>query len=198
MDRWRRVRFATWTYAPDGAGLLPEGTLADGAVVAIDGPQGLAAPGRRVREGERELRCAGKTPDTLPAPGSGPYAGFLRGSVLLFSALRARGLGVFGEVPQDQAVLLEVYPADLWKKSAGRALPKKQTAEGRRARWDLLRGQGLELPLGAGEITHDQLDAAAAALAAYLWATGRTNAWGEPPVWDAAAGALREGFIVSL
>ena len=25
MDRWRRVRFATWTYAPDGEGLLPDG-----------------------------------------------------------------------------------------------------------------------------------------------------------------------------
>ncbi len=198
MDRWRRVRFGSWAYAPDGAGLLPEAILCDGAVVAIDGPQGLAARGRKVRDGERELRCAGKTPDTLPAPGAGPYAGFLRGGVLLFSALRAKGLGVFGEVPQDHAVLLEVYPADLWKKWAGHALPKKQTAEGRRARWDILRGQGLELPLGTGEITHDQLDAAAAALAAYLWATGRTNAWGEAPSWDEAAGVLREGFIVSL
>ena len=71
-------------------------------------------------------------------------------------------------------------------------------AEGRRARWDLLRGQGLELPKGPAEITHDELDAAAAALAAYLWATGRTNAFGEPPLWDPAAGALREGFLVSL
>jgi predicted nuclease with RNAse H fold len=167
-------------------------------VVAVDGPQGLAAPGRTVRVAERELRCAGKTPDVLPEPGSAPFAGFLRGSVLLFAALRARGLGVFGEAPADRAVLLEVYPADLWKKWAGHALPKKQTAEGRRARWDLLRGQGLELPLGAGDITHDQLDAAAAALAAYLWATGRTNAWGEPPRWDEAAGVLREGLIVSL
>ncbi|MBK8596288.1 MAG: Si-specific NAD(P)(+) transhydrogenase [Holophagales bacterium] len=198
MDRWRRVRFEKWNFAQDGAGLLPEGILADGVVVAIDGPQGLASPGRKVREGERELRCAGKTPDTLPAPGAGPYAGFLRGSVLLFSALRARGLGVFGEVPENQAVLLEVYPADLWKKWAGRALPKKQTPEGRRERWELLRGQGLELPLDAAGITHDQLDAAAAALAAYLWATGRTNAWGEAPRWDEAAGTLREGFVVSL
>jgi len=198
MDRWRRVTFATWSFEPGGAGLLPPEKLRDGAVVAIDGPQGLAAPGRTAREGERVLRCAGKTPDRLPSPGTSPYAGFLRGSVLLFSALRATGLGVFGEVPQDRAVLLEVYPADLWKKWAGHALPKKQTTEGRRARWDLLRGQGLELPLAAGDITHDQLDAAAAALAAYLWATGRTNAWGEAPRWDEAAGTLREGFLVSL
>lgn len=197
MDRWRRVRFAKWAFAPDGAGLLPDDVLRDGAVVAIDGPQGLAAKGRTMREGERELRCAGKTPDALPAAGRGPYAGFLRGSVLLFAALRARGLGVFGEAPYDHAVLLEVYPADLWKKWAGRTLPRKTAAEGRRARWDLLRGQGLELPLGAAEITHDQLDAAAAALAAYLWATGRTNAWGAPPAWDEAAGVLREGLVVS-
>jgi len=198
MDRWRRVRFATWPFAPDGDGLLPEGVLADGAVVAIDGPQGLAARGHRVRAGEKELRCPGRTPDALPEPGSAPYAGFLRGSVLLFAALRARGLGVFGEVPQDRAVLLEVYPGDLWKKWAGRALPKKQTPAGRHARWDLLRGQGLELPSGPDEITHDQLDAAAAALAAYLWATGRTTAFGEAPAWDETAGLLREGLIVSL
>ena len=198
MDRWRRVRFTTWSFAADGAGLLPADVLRDGAVVAIDGPQGLAAPGRKVRAGERELRCAGKTPDALPAPGSAPYAGFVRGSVLLFSALRAKGLDVLGEVPRDRAVLLEVYPADLWKKWAGHALPKKQGAEGRRARWDLLRGQGLELPKGADEITHDELDAAAAALAAYLWATGRTNTFGESPSWDPSAGVLREGFLVSL
>ena len=198
MDRWRRVTFSTWAFDPGGVGLLPPEKLRDGAVVAIDGPQGLAAPGRKVRDGERELHCAGKTPDSLPAPGSAPYAGFLRGSVLLFSALRASGLGVFGEVPQDRAILLEVYPADLWKKWAGRTLPKKQTSQGRRARWDLLRGQGLELPVDATAITHDQLDAAAAALAAYLWATGRTNAWGEAPRWDDAAGVLREGFVVSL
>ena len=198
MDRWRRVTFATWSFDPSGAGLLPPEKRRDGVVVAIDGPQGLAADGRKARKGERELGCAGKTPDTLPVPGSFPYAGFLRGSVLLFSALRAGGLGVFGEVPRRCAVLLEVYPADLWKKWAEHRLPKKQTAAGRRARWDLLRGQGLELPLDAGTITHDQLDAAAAALAAYLWATGRTNAWGEAPRWDEATGVLREGFVVSL
>lgn len=102
-------------------------------------------------------------------------------------------------MPENQAVLLEVYPADLWKKWAGRALPKKQTPEGRRERWELLRGQGLELPLDAAGITHDQLDAAAAALAAYLWATGRTNAWGE--VLSALELRWRhppEGFVVSL
>lgn len=197
MDRWRRVRFATWSFVADGAGLLPDEVLREGAVVAIDGPQGLAAPGRTAREGERELRCAGKTPDALPEAGTRPYAGFLRGSVLLFAALRSRGLGVFGEAPHERTVLLEVYPGDLWKKWAGHALPRKAAAEGRRARWDLLRGQGLELPLGPGEITHDQLDAAAAALAAYLWATGRTNAYGAPPSWDEAAGLLREGFVVS-
>lgn len=198
MDRWRRVRFETWRFAPDGAGLLSGPVLNEGAVVAIDGPQGLAAPGRRLREGERELRCAGKTPDTLPVPGSAPYAGFVRGSVLLFSALRAKGLGVLGEVPRERTVLLEVYPADLWTRWAAHALPKKTTAEGRRARWDLLRGQGVELPLGPSEIRHDQLDAAAAALAAYLWATGRTILRGEAPAWDSAAGVLREGFLVSL
>ena len=53
-------------------------------------------------------------------------------------------------------------------------------------------------PVDAAARSHGQLGAAAAALAAYLWATGRTNAWGEAPRWDDAAGVLREGFVVSL
>jgi hypothetical protein len=45
---------------------------------------------------------------------------------------------------------------------------------GRRARWDVLRGLGLELPLGRDAITSNELEAAACALAAYLWATEST------------------------
>ncbi len=44
-------------------------------------------------------------------------------------------------------------------------------AAARRKRYEILREQGLELPVGVAAIHDDQLDAAAAAYAAYLWAT---------------------------
>jgi NAD(P) transhydrogenase len=201
MDRWRRIRLSTWTPDPEGRGLVPDEVAADGFLLALDGPQGLARPGRRLRAAERLLRTAGKTPDA--APRTGPYAGFLRGSAELFAALRRSGLGLLGEAPAEDTVLMEIYPADIWARLAkGRRLPPKKTPAGLRVRWELLRSEGVELesrrPLDPTDVTHDQLDAAAAAFAAYLWATGRARLVGEPPMWDAAAGCLREGYIVSL
>lgn len=197
MDRWRRVTFRTWTFDPEGRGLVWPDLLAEGVLIGLDGPQGLARLGRKMRESERALRAAGKSPSELPKPGS-PYAGFIAGSVSLFAALRRQGLGVLGEATYEDTHLLEVYPADAWPKWAGRKLPKKTTREGRRARFDVLRGLGLELPIGAEAITHDQLDAAAAAFLAYLWATEKAREYGETPVFDATSGLLREGKIVSV
>ncbi len=198
MDRWRRVRLRTWTFDLTLRYLLPEDLAGDGFVLAIDGPQGLAATGRTLRESERLLRAAGKSGSELKAPGTHPYAGLIAGSVALFAALRGAGLGVLGEVPYEETSLLEVYPGDLWPKWAGRRIPRKTLISGRRARYDLLLGLGVELPLGPDAITHDQLDAAAAAFAAYLWATGKAQEYGDPPRFDAEEGVLREGRIVSL
>lgn len=198
MDRWRRVHFGQWSFDLEGNGILPASVEREGFVLAVDGPQGLAAPGRSMRASERLLGAAGKSGAVLPKPGQRPYAGFVAGSVTLFSALRRKGWGLLGEVPHDETVLLEVYPGDLWPKWAGYRMPKKSLAAGRHARHDLLRGLGLELPVGPEAITHDQLDAAAAAYAAYLWATGKARTVGEPPVFDEAAGLAREGFIVTV
>ena len=176
--------------------MIPEDVAAEGFVVAIDGPQGLAAKGRTMRQAERLLRAAGKSGESFARAGS-PYAGFVRGSVELFGALRKSGLGLLGEAPWETTTLLEVYPGDAWPKWAGRRPPKKTLPSGRRARYDILREHGLELPVGCDAITHDQLDAAAAALIAYLWATGNAREFGDPPVWDSEAGCLREGIIVS-
>jgi NAD(P) transhydrogenase len=197
MDRWRRIHFVTWTWDPGGEKLIPEEVAADGFVLAIDGPQGLAAKGRKMRQAERLLRAAGKSGERFARAGT-PYAGFIRGSVEVFAALRNAGLGLLGESAWETTALLEVYPGDVWPKWAGRRLPKKSLPSGRRARWDLLRGHGLELPVGCDAITHDQLDAAAAAFTAYLWATGKAKEFGEPPVWDPKSGCLREGLIVSV
>ena len=197
MDRWRRVHFVTWTYDPAGDRMIPEEVAAEGFVVAIDGPQGLAARGRTMRQAERVLRAPGKSGETFARAGI-PHAGLIRGSVELFGALRNSGLGLLGEAPWETTALLEVYPGDAWPKWAGRRPPKKSLPAGRRARYDILREHGLELPVGCDAVTHDQLDAAAAAFTAYLWATGNAREFGDPPVWDAEAGCIREGIIVSV
>lgn len=196
MDRWHRVTFRDWEYDAGGEGLVPEEKAVEGFVIGLDGPLALARAGANVREAERELRAAGKTPDVRPEPGSAPYAGFIAGSLDLCASLRRKGWGLLGLAPHDEVAMFEVYPGDVWPKWAGRKLPKKTTPEGRRDRWDLLRARGVELPVGLAEVTHDQLDAAAAAYVAYLWATGKATEFGPDPFEE--AGALREGKIVSI
>jgi NAD(P) transhydrogenase len=197
MDRWRRVQFRTWSFDPEGRGLLPAEAVEGGYVLAIDGPQGLSAPGRGARACETLLHSAGRVGERWSARGR-PHTGLVAGSVALFAALRRAGLCLLGETPAEKATLLEAYPADLWRKWAGRRLPKKMLPAGRRLRYEILRGLGVELPVGPEAVTHDELDAAAAALLAYLWATENARAYGEAPFWDESAGALREGLIVSL
>ncbi len=50
----------------------------------------------------------------------------------------------------------------------------------RRRRYQILRAEGMELPVGSEAIHDDQLDAAAGAFAAYLWATRQAR---EEPPW---------------
>jgi predicted nuclease with RNAse H fold len=197
MDRWRRVRFRTWTYSDTGEGLIAPDLYEDGFVLAIDAPQGMPASGSRTRECLRLLRELGRWDSDLPRDVRG-RANALPGSVALFAALRKAGLGVLGEVPHDETTLIEVHPADLWPHWAGRRLPKKTLPAGRRLRYDTLRGLGVELPIGPDAVNHDHLDAAASAFAAYLWATGKAKEYGQAPVYDEEAECLREGRIVSL
>ena len=137
--------------------------------------------GRDLREGRNALR--------------GPHPAAASSSS---ARCEESGLGLLGEAPWETTALLEVYPGDAWPKWAGRRPPKKTLPAGRRARYDILREHGLELPVGCDAITHDQLDAAAAAFTAYLWATGNAREFGDPPVWDEEAGCIREGIIVSV
>lgn len=197
MDRWRRVQFHTWTFDASATELIPEEIKRESFVLAIDGPQGLAGAGRRIRQAEEILNTAGKCGPRLPTPGK-PYGGFITGSVRLFSALQESGFGLLGLVPHDRVDLLETYPADLWKKWAGRRIAPKTSPSGRRNRYDILRGFGLELPLAPDVITHDALDAAACALLAYLWATDKARTFGTAPALDPSINLIREGFIVSV
>ena len=192
MDRWRRVRFRTWTFEPGGDKLVPEEIASEGFVLAVGGPQGVAPAGEAARACDRELAEQAKTSRTRLSPPDG------KASLALFSALRGGGLGLLGEAPHDATSVLEVNPEDLFRKWGGARLPKKSLPAGRRTRFDILRGLGLELPVGGDAITYDQLDAAAAAYAAYLWATGQAKTFGEQPELDPKTGRLLEGLIVSV
>lgn len=202
LDRDLRCAFHLWEHNPSGEGIVPAEVAGESWVLAIDGPQGLAAaPGDRGRECERRLRTPGRVGYTLPTPGRRPYDGFMRGSVELFYHLCQQGgqfrlLGDEGVVP-SKANLLEVYPGAAWPVLAGSGvhLPNKRSAAGREARRRLLEERGVRFPRGV-RITHDHLDAALAAWTAYRFATGAATWVGRPPFHDAQAGVLREGFIV--
>jgi hypothetical protein len=101
----------------------------------IDGPQGLASSGHTLRACERACGAAGKTPDTLPAPGK-PFSGFVRSSVELFDAFAVAELLV--SPSEFMGGISEVYPGDIWHRLVGRTIPKKSTQEGRRARKQIL------------------------------------------------------------
>ncbi len=89
----------------------------------------------------------------------------------LMGALRRRGYLLLGE-GVEQAEVLRFDPRSLWR-GWGVEPPGEgaETVPSRR-HYEVLRAEGLELPV-AGPDSRHELDAAAAAYAAYLWATGQ-------------------------
>jgi len=202
LDRSLTCTYDQWDFDPGGKGLLPDQLKPPGFILAIDGPQGSAgSPGERMRKCEREGRTPGRSSYDFPPPNM-PYSGFVVSSVQLFAALYQSGkfhLYGFPIEPTHQATLIEVYPGKAWVDLAKRVrillTEKKQRLEGRRQRKRLLKATGVRLPSGSLP-THDQLDAALAALIAFLFAEGKTTQQGAPPFWDASKQVLREGFII--
>ena len=101
------------------------------------------------------------------------------GAEELVAGLRARGRGIAGEADRDRVEIVRARPVDLWM-AWGHARKVKEASlpSGKRMRYELLRALSLDFPLGPEAIHDDQLDAAAAAYAAYLWATGQASADG--------------------
>ncbi|WP_224240522.1 DUF429 domain-containing protein [Hyalangium gracile] len=205
VDAHGRVRFdeRRWPQVERG-GVLDAQALAAAFpvgpedVVVVDGPQGLARPGASVREAERVLRAPGRTPDVLPEPGR-PFCGFVRGSVLLFAALRRfEALELLDvDTPHvGEARLFEAFPGATWRRLAVEKLAKKDSPAGRARRREVLQAAGLRFPVGELP-THDQLDAALCAWLGWLTRheTGRVHAVGAP-LWVDSEGWLREGRIL--
>ncbi len=200
-ENWS-CRFQKWTFDATGQGLFPGELTTDDFVLAIDGPQGLSgAPKSKMRVCERVWGAAGKTPYDFPT--TGPYAGYLTSSVRLYGNLWRTGKYHLFGLPKEsshEVKLLEVYPGGVWRKlGSAEGLPitdKKTTKEGREQRRRLLEHCGVQLPEDSTEVTHDQLDAALAALIAAFLEEGWTRADGVRPFWDQTHEVLREGYIV--
>ena len=208
LDSRGHVRFSQrlWPRADAHHGLDPHALVEAFAVgpadvVVVDGPQALANPGARVREAERRLRAPGRTPDVLPLPGA-PFAGFVRASVLLFSALHTHARVPLLDVDTPElshARLFEAFPGATWRMLAvEKLLGAKATPEGRARRQTLLEAAGLRFVDGV-PCTHDQLDATVCAWLGLLTRTrpGAVTAVGLPLTRD-ADGTLREGRILDL
>ncbi len=202
LDDSLNCRFGQWDFNSEGKGLYPGELALAGFVLAIDGPQGLAgAPGRKMRECEREGGTPGKSPYDFPPPRQ-IFSGYLTSSIRLFATLWQSGLFHLHGMPREpshQATLIEVYPGKAWPELAtSTQMPlegKKRSLQGRRERKAILGAAGLSLP-STGIPSHDQLDAALEAFIAYRFAAGRYVQHGDPPVWDSTKGVLREGFII--
>jgi Protein of unknown function (DUF429) len=187
--------FWTWTWGQSSSievtAILPEITQAQS--VMLDGPQGLAQVGCKIRASERLLAAAGKTADVRP-PLTQPYGGFISASLDLFGSFHEGGL-LLGQTSSTRVG--EVYPATIWTRLA-RRLPNKRRSDGRQARAEILRRLGIRLPDRV--FTHDELDACAAALlgaGAHDRIQGiKVVAVGDHVFWDEAYGCLREGQIL--
>jgi hypothetical protein len=175
--------------------------------VAIDGPQGLAGRrGATSRDCERETKAPGKTPHEYPQP-ERPFAGFVTGSVVLWSHLtgfefpQALVDGLSNNGSDSNLRLCEIYPGVTWASLVPeRRLPPKHEPEGKLARYALLRQLGVRLDEQRvrARDADDVLDEGLGALIAYGWKIGIASEYGTPPVQDPHTHTLREGYIRSL
>lgn len=189
--RWSGGRgTATEVRVPSSLADAIDGYLKAGAIVALDGPQGLAGlPGAKARACERALSSAACVGHELPAPGR-PSSGFVAGSVRFFASLNRRTSSrLHGTCSHSEANLIEVCPAAGWpvlaeRKPVGTLAKKAALLERRR------------LTLRPLALTGSFVDAVFAALAGACFRAGAAGSVGHGPWLDHAVGLLREGYIV--
>jgi NAD(P) transhydrogenase len=159
--------------------------------VALDGPP---SPGRPVTvcQMDRLRRCRFST-WSFDASGAGllPPEADREGFVLAIASnpkdvgplaelLVRAGHGLLGSAPTREATeVIQVKPEELWKGLKDESRSARPEAV-RRRRYEILRAEGLELPVGCDAIRDDQLGAAAASFTSYLWSSRQTR---ENPPW---------------
>jgi len=169
-----KAKFWIWTWTPGPADLSPNGIkqeLIKTQVVLLDGPQGVATAGRKMRDSERQLCTQAKTGDTRNTLRDF-CKGFVESSLDLFDVI-LRNKIIDPLTRDNRRGIGECYPGHTWKllaKQYGKKLVKKDCLEGRKARFCLLRDAfdvDFEPEFGNNSPpSHDQLDAALGALLA--------------------------------
>jgi hypothetical protein len=171
-------------------------------VIAIDGPQGLAVDGNKMRTCERILNAPGRTPSVLPPPAENgvPFQGFIRSSIDFFAGMinsnPQRHLAGLNGVERIDADLFEVFPGSEWVVLANCKLPKKTTIDGRVQRRALFQNLHINF-LNADIPTPDQNDALIGAYLAWCVHNRETvvDLVGVPPT-QSNDDEIREGFIL--
>lgn len=162
----------------------------------LDGPQGFASIGRKMRECERLCGAVGKTPDKKPQLNQ-PFAGYILSSIELFSAFAQAGVNV--SPPGFRGGVSEVYPGDIWSRLVipTRALPRKKLTDGRRARKLILEALGVvNLPDKPTDDENDACISAVMAAAAHGNVPGVAVSGLGLPLVTEEGGILREGQMV--
>ena len=187
-------------YVPSASHPLPEPLPGlSPSCFALDAPQGLPAPGARRRVADR---LANTPTRVLPSrredvPAMRAFGALVDAGLTIFWEALARGLASLERRAAVPAIV-ETYPRfvirTLWpdlRIPSKRKEPRRYVAE----LWPRIRELGYcaEAP----PATHDEVDAALCALATQAWARDSAIEVGAPPVVDAAARVLREGFIVA-
>ena len=184
-----------WQDTVDGGNLAAEdaaSAMADflaafhAQIIVIDGPQGFARSGRRMRRSEAILRTSGRTGDNFEIPLSGfSWPGIARLGIKLFNRLSTKGYARLGRpsIP-DQKAAVEVFPDSCWH-SFG--LDAETLGDLQR----LNIGVGLAW---SGRPNEHQLDAAAGALAVLATKQGQGVFVGHPFFMEGEV--PREGYII--
>lgn len=131
-------------------------------IALLDGPQSLAKEGNSARRCDKECRTQARMGDLLPDLDR-PFGGYLVSSLELFTMLVRDGLALGPPWALAGPLIGETYPGYAWEQLG--AFDKKTRLQGREQRRSALIHLGVRLN-PSRHYTHDQLDAAIAALLA--------------------------------
>ncbi|MBJ28100.1 MAG: hypothetical protein CL776_04820 [Chloroflexi bacterium] len=199
LDNQLRCHFSTWDLREDGLGILPNSALGKPFLLAIAGPQGLAAEVNSVaRECEQKTHSSLKTPYSVDGLNT-TEATLCKSSIALYhnlvsSGARFRLLGL-NDTSVGESNLIEVCPEIAWRSTARAPLAARNSLEGRRMRAEVLQNAGVDFISGP-LITEAQLDSAICAWTALCLDKGKVHLIGKAPFEIPEQKVFREGFMI--
>lgn len=178
------------------AAILTVALERDVRLILLDGPQGWRAdwaPPGHARACEKATRTPGKTglPGIVKPASWTRMADF---SIALFDALQAQGWPRIDHTWRGGRAAIESFPTQAWRSLGHPALPGKKATLDHTPWIERLVAEGMR---GIAQASHDELQAAIAALAGIQLMAGGLDAAdvrGLPPTFE--GGHWREGFII--